>query len=142
MTRFGHAALVVAVAGRYLSPVSLRILPAGFIAPCLPTKAPTPPTGALCLHEIKHDGFARTAGNAEPQDQVSWLLLADSWLRLLRDRIAVCLRNSSVLTVLADDRFPSSVAGKQRVVDAPRINSYTAILECRVPGRLRIRDLV
>ncbi|MFZ0456950.1 MAG: DNA ligase [Rhodoplanes sp.] len=32
-------------------------LPLGFIAPCLPTKAPHPPTGALWVHEIKHDGF-------------------------------------------------------------------------------------
>jgi bifunctional non-homologous end joining protein LigD len=31
--------------------------PAGFIAPCLPTKTSTPPSGALWLHEIKHDGF-------------------------------------------------------------------------------------
>jgi bifunctional non-homologous end joining protein LigD len=31
--------------------------PAGFIAPCLPTSAPQPPSGALWLHEIKHDGF-------------------------------------------------------------------------------------
>jgi bifunctional non-homologous end joining protein LigD len=34
-----------------------RTLPAGFIQPCLPIKAPEPPTGALWLHEIKHDGF-------------------------------------------------------------------------------------
>jgi ATP dependent DNA ligase domain len=43
----------------------MRILPAGFIAPCLPTKALTPPSGALWLHEIKHDGFrvvARKSG--------------------------------------------------------------------------------
>src|SRR5712671_6528991 len=32
-------------------------LPLGFVPPCLPTKAPHPPTGALWLHEIKHDGF-------------------------------------------------------------------------------------
>jgi ATP-dependent DNA ligase len=32
-------------------------LPAGFIAPCLPTSAPHPPSGELWLHEIKHDGF-------------------------------------------------------------------------------------
>jgi bifunctional non-homologous end joining protein LigD len=32
-------------------------LPVGFIPPCLPTKAPQPPTGLLWLHEIKHDGF-------------------------------------------------------------------------------------
>src|SRR5881398_2237255 len=31
--------------------------PSGFIAPYLPTKAQTPPSGALWLHEIKHDGF-------------------------------------------------------------------------------------
>jgi bifunctional non-homologous end joining protein LigD len=34
-----------------------RILPTGFIAPCLPTKAPQPPSGGLWFHEIKHDGF-------------------------------------------------------------------------------------
>ena len=32
-------------------------LPAGFIEPCLPTKAGTLPSGGLWLHEIKHDGF-------------------------------------------------------------------------------------
>jgi bifunctional non-homologous end joining protein LigD len=35
----------------------LRSLPLGFIAPCLPTKADTLPSGDLWLHEIKHDGF-------------------------------------------------------------------------------------
>ena len=34
-----------------------RTLQAGFIQPCLPMKAPKPPSGALWLHEIKHDGF-------------------------------------------------------------------------------------
>ena len=32
-------------------------LPAGFVPPCLPTKAHQPPSGVLWLHEIKHDGF-------------------------------------------------------------------------------------
>jgi ATP-dependent DNA ligase len=32
-------------------------LPSGFIPPCLPSKAPHPPTGDAWLHEIKHDGF-------------------------------------------------------------------------------------
>ena len=27
------------------------------IEPCLPTSAPQPPSGAVWLHEIKHDGF-------------------------------------------------------------------------------------
>jgi bifunctional non-homologous end joining protein LigD len=34
-----------------------RTFPTGFIAPCLPTKAHTLPSGGLWLHEIKHDGF-------------------------------------------------------------------------------------
>jgi hypothetical protein len=33
-----------------------RRLPAGFIEPCLPTKADAPPSGGLWLHEIKQDG--------------------------------------------------------------------------------------
>jgi bifunctional non-homologous end joining protein LigD len=37
--------------------MSSRLLPVGFIAPCLPTKAPRPPSGDVWLHEIKHDGF-------------------------------------------------------------------------------------
>jgi bifunctional non-homologous end joining protein LigD len=32
-------------------------LPAGFIAPCLPTSSPHSPSDGLWLHEIKHDGF-------------------------------------------------------------------------------------
>jgi bifunctional non-homologous end joining protein LigD len=38
-------------------PAHPRTLPSGFIAPCLPTKAHTLPSGGLWLHEIKHDGF-------------------------------------------------------------------------------------
>jgi hypothetical protein len=34
-----------------------RTLPAGFIAPCLPTKTNKLPSGSGWLHEIKHDGF-------------------------------------------------------------------------------------
>src|SRR5215831_17283923 len=33
-------------------------LPAGFIAPCLPTKTDKLPSGDGWLHEIKHDGFS------------------------------------------------------------------------------------
>src|SRR5262245_31352200 len=35
----------------------MRALPAGFIEPCLPTKADVPPSSGLWVHEIKHDGF-------------------------------------------------------------------------------------
>jgi bifunctional non-homologous end joining protein LigD len=37
--------------------MSQRTLPAGFIAPCLPTKTDQLPSGSQWLHEIKHDGF-------------------------------------------------------------------------------------
>ena len=40
-----------------------RTLPTGFIQPCLLTKAAQPPSGALWLHEIKHDGFRVIARN-------------------------------------------------------------------------------
>ena len=32
-------------------------LPLGFVPPCLPTRAPRPPTGEAWLHDFKHDGF-------------------------------------------------------------------------------------
>src|SRR5262245_7296894 len=35
----------------------MRTLPAGFIAPCLPTKTDKLPSGSQWFHEIKHDGF-------------------------------------------------------------------------------------
>jgi bifunctional non-homologous end joining protein LigD len=42
-------------------------LPAGFIAPCLPTRAERPPSGELWLHEIKHDGFRVIARKDGPK---------------------------------------------------------------------------
>src|ERR1700724_3956948 len=38
-------------------PLRPRALPAGVIAPCLPSPARQPPSGEQWLHEIKHDGF-------------------------------------------------------------------------------------
>jgi phosphohistidine phosphatase SixA len=39
----------------------------GFILPCLPTKAPKPPSGGIWLHEIKHDGFRVIARKDGPR---------------------------------------------------------------------------
>src|SRR5262249_41105268 len=44
-----------------------RTLPAGFIAPCLPTKTDKLPSGSLWLHEIKHDGFRIIARKDGPR---------------------------------------------------------------------------
>ena len=70
----------------------MPILAAGFIAPCLPTKAPQPPSGEAWLHEIKHDGFrviARKDGNrvwlySRPGNDLThrFLLIVDAVARL------------------------------------------------------------
>jgi bifunctional non-homologous end joining protein LigD len=44
-----------------------RTLPAGFIAPCLPTKTDKSLSGDLWLHEIKHDGFRVIARKEGPR---------------------------------------------------------------------------
>jgi ATP-dependent DNA ligase len=44
-----------------------RNLPAGFIAPCLPTKTDKLPSGGQWLHEIKHDGFRVIARKDGPR---------------------------------------------------------------------------
>jgi ATP-dependent DNA ligase len=45
-----------------------RTLPAGFIAPCLPTKTTKLPSGSQWLHEIKHDGFRIIARKSDGRD--------------------------------------------------------------------------
>ena len=50
-----------------MPPLRPRTLPVGFIQPCLPIKAPKPPTGAAWLHEIKHDGFRVIARKDGPR---------------------------------------------------------------------------
>jgi bifunctional non-homologous end joining protein LigD len=47
--------------------MSQRTLPAGFIAPCLPTKTDKLPSGGQWLHEIKHDGFRIIARKDGPR---------------------------------------------------------------------------
>jgi bifunctional non-homologous end joining protein LigD len=44
--------------------------PAGFIAPCLPTKADKLPSGGQWLHEIKHDGFRIIARKDGPREKL------------------------------------------------------------------------
>ena len=49
--------VAITVAQLYLLRMLQRTLPAGCIAPCLPTKTDKLPSGGQWLHEIKHDGF-------------------------------------------------------------------------------------
>ena len=55
--------VALTVAPFYLVHMLQRTLPAGFIAPCLPTKTDKLPSGSDWLQEIKHDGF-RVTGSA------------------------------------------------------------------------------
>jgi ATP-dependent DNA ligase len=69
-----------------------RILSAGFVWPCLPTRTGRPPSGDLWVHEIKHDGFrviARKDGDrvrlySRPGDDLTnrFPLVADAEARL------------------------------------------------------------
>ncbi len=49
--------VALSIADFYLGRMLQRTLPAGFIAPCLPSKTDKLPSGSQWLHEIKHDGF-------------------------------------------------------------------------------------
>jgi bifunctional non-homologous end joining protein LigD len=76
-------------------------LPFGFVPPCLPTKAPQPPTGDTWVHEIKHDGFRVIA-------------------RKDGDRVRLYSRPGNSLT----DRFPlivGALAGLRRIIDGEAV---------------------
>jgi bifunctional non-homologous end joining protein LigD len=90
-----------------------RTLPPGFIPPCLPTKAPRPPSGAMWLHEIKHDGFrviarkdgARVKLYSRPGNDLTWRfsLIVESLGRL---RSRSCIIDGEA--VACDDNGVSS----------------------------------
>jgi hypothetical protein len=60
-----------------------RTLPAGFIAPCLPTKTDKLPSGSQWLHEIKHDGFRIIARKSGGRVR---LVARARWFRLTNER--------------------------------------------------------
>jgi bifunctional non-homologous end joining protein LigD len=59
-------------------------LPAGFIPPCLPTKAPKPPSGDVWLHEIKHDGRCHDQALQRPGNDLTdrFPLIVEAMARL------------------------------------------------------------
>jgi bifunctional non-homologous end joining protein LigD len=89
---YGAVLVAIIVAQFYLSGMLQRTLPAGFIAPCLPTKTDKLPSGDPWLHEIKHDGFriiARKDGGrvqlySRPGNDMTrrFLLIAEALARL------------------------------------------------------------
>ncbi len=75
-----------------------RTLPAGCIAPCLPTKTDKLPSGGQWLHEIKHDGFPVIARKDGPQVRLYSRPGSDLARRfpLIVDALA-CLRSRSCI---------------------------------------------
>jgi hypothetical protein len=97
-----------------------RTLPSGFIPQCLPTKAPRPPSGALWLHEIKHDGFqviARKDGKrvklySRPGNDLTWRFsLIVEALGCGRDPALSTARRSHVTTAASRRSIVSDTAG-------------------------------
>jgi hypothetical protein len=58
-----------------------RTPPAGFIAPCLPTKTDNLPSGSQWLHEIKHDGFRIVARKDAERVRLVIMLLSPYAIR-------------------------------------------------------------
>jgi bifunctional non-homologous end joining protein LigD len=85
------------------------MLPLGFIRPCLPTKAPRPPTGPDWLHEIKHDGFrviARKMGDvvrlySRPGNDLTRRFPSIA-LTVARLRVSSCMIDGEAVALNAD----------------------------------------
>jgi hypothetical protein len=84
-----------------------RTLPAGFIPPCLPTKAPSPPAGAAWLHEIKHDGFRVIArkGAALIKKESTTKANGVQFASFGTDEIALRVRRSIRFSLLVQTRW-------------------------------------
>jgi bifunctional non-homologous end joining protein LigD len=99
-------------------------LPRGFVPPCLPTKAPQPPTGDAWLHEIKHDGFrviarkdgARVRLYRRPGNDLTYrfTLIVESLVRL---RSRSCIIDGEAVAC-NDDGMPSFDRIRYRQHDA------------------------
>jgi hypothetical protein len=103
-----------------------RTLPAGFIAPCLPTKAHEPPSGGLWLHEIKHDGFRIIAcKSAESIFLYAFDLIELNCDDMRRDPLEV--RKATLRSMLAKVglglRFNEHLEGDGSTVFRPRLST-------------------
>src|SRR5215831_2781752 len=93
----------------------MRALPAGFIAPCLPTKTDKLPSGGQWLHEIKHDGFriiAARLARTPARWSASWASMATPGIR---DRAAAaipCGTREELASGLSDVLFMQQIIRK------------------------------
>src|SRR6185295_5106221 len=88
--------------------------PAGFIAPCLPTPILRPPSGALWVHEVKHDGYRMIAWR-DGNDVRLYNRRGDDWSERYR-AVVIALRALRVKTCLID--------GELVIRDESGVSSY------------------
>src|SRR5438477_1251168 len=75
--------VAIATTCRYPADMLQRTLPAGFIAPCLPTKTDRLPSGSGWLHEIKH-GHCPQEGHAGEALQPSHALVCSATAKFIK----------------------------------------------------------
>ena len=103
-----------------------RTFPAGFIAPCLPTKTDKLPSGGEWLHEIKHDGFRVIARKNGP------------WVRLYsRPGNDLTYRFPLIVEALARLRSRSCIIDGEAVAcDANGVTSFDLVRHHRANERI------
>jgi putative ABC transport system substrate-binding protein len=131
----------------------MRVFPAGFVPPCLPTKAQQPPSGPLWWHGIKHDGFrviarkdgARVRLYSRPGNDAADGR-ADDRMSSRREFITLLGGAAAVWPLAAGGQQPAKVAsiGYLGLASAswhtPRVNAFRAGL--RALGYTEGKDIV
>jgi bifunctional non-homologous end joining protein LigD len=113
------------------------ISPAGFIEPCRPSKATTPPSGPFWVHEIKHDGYRLlvrkdgsrircfTRNGHDYGDRFPGIVLAAR-----RIRAGSFLIDGEVVVLREDGRSDFSALGEKRRNDAAVLLAFD-LVECK-----------
>jgi bifunctional non-homologous end joining protein LigD len=119
-------------------------LPAGFIAPCLPMTAPSPPSGRMWLHEMKHDGLRIIARKDDRTVRLYGSSGEDLSLRFPLIRAALARLPSCTIdgeAMVCDDDGNASFALLERALRDQRVFLYAFDL-LEVDGKDRRRDLL
>jgi len=113
--------------------IRVRTLPAGFIAPCLPTKTDKLPSGDPWLHEIKHAGFRIIARSTRSTVLLGAIPMATYWTRVRvrawTDTLRDCGFRDVRTSVAADRRVPAD----RIVVSSPQPGRITATVPVELP---------